>query len=524
MASAPPLPAHVLAAQRLLSLKKASSSYLDYIRLMYPDFTLPDFQVDLINALDLLEKRQLVIGGGAPIRNLLITMPPRHAKSTWATINFPAYFLGRDPRRYVMSTSYNAKIASGFGRQVRNIMRTPLFSQIFPNSIISRDKTGADEFRTTVNGAYFGIGISGTTTGRPANLLLIDDPIKSRVEAESPVLRDKVWDFYSGSLSNRREPEVGGEEAIQLVILTRWHPDDLAGRIMQTDEWKQGLWHHINFPALTETPNTSPPQLRSLWPERFSVAELLRQRAINERDFEALYQQRPIIRGGNLIKSDWFRTYDEPADHYLSVIIAADTAFKKASNNDYSVFLVAGLTPQGDIHILDVQRGRWSFPEAKSRLITLNSVWRGRGLRGTYIEDRASGQSLIQELRHASGMAVLPYNHGNADKQTRVHLILPLIEGGRVHIPDPEPGLRPPPHWLDDFLRETSQFPAASNDDIVDALAIALDVLSRMGISSNHIEQVFDLTRSLHSSPLTPDGSSLNSLLAKGTAPRPPGW
>ena len=359
---------------------------------------------------------------------------------------------------------------------------------------MARDKMGADEFRTTANGAYFGIGLSGTTTGRPANLLLIDDPIKSRVEAESPILRDKVWDFYSGSLSNRREPEASGAEAIQLVILTRWHPDDLAGRIMQTDEWKQGLWHHINFPALTEIPDTSPPQMRSLWPARFSVAELLRQRAINERDFEALYQQRPIIRGGNLIKSDWFRHYDEPHPSYLSVIIAADTAFKKSSINDYSVFLVAGLTPQGDIHILDIQRGRWDFPETKARLITLNSVWRGRGLRGTYIEDRASGQSLLQELRSASGMAVLPYNHGNADKLTRVNLILPLIEGGRVYIPSTDStgsvGSSSAPHWLDDFLRETSQFPASANDDMVDALAIALDVLSRTRITGQGFTQV----------------------------------
>lgn len=536
MARAPSLPPHVLAAQRLLALQAASTSYLDFVRLMYPDFDLPPFHVELIKALDLLERRALVVNGGAPVRNLLITMPPRHAKTTWGTINFPAYFLGRDPRRFVMSTSYNAILAKDFGRQVRNIISSPTFKDIFPSSTISRDKTASDVFRTNDGGAYYGIGLNGTTTGRAANLLIIDDPIKSRVEAESALIRDRVWDFYSGSLSNRRQPEADGTPAIQIVILTRWHPDDLAGRIMQTDEWHQGLWHHINFQALTEVPDTSPPQLQALWPERFPVAELLRQKAINERDFEALYQQRPIIRGGNLIKTEWLRHYDAPLDSYLSVVITADTAFKETQQSDFTAFLVAGLTADGDIHILDIQRGRWDFPEAKARLLALNTLWRGRGLRGIYVENRASGQSLLQELRRNSGIAVLPYEVGHTDKVTRVNISLPIIEGGRVYIPNPEPAaaglaansatpiLRTPPAWVDDFIRETSQFPSSAHDDIVDAFVMAIDVLSRIGISANHIEQVFDLHRSLHSAPLTRDGKSLNAMLASGSAPRPPGW
>lgn len=506
------------AAQQLLLYKSAEESYLDFVKVMYPSFTFPEFHVELITALDKLERRQLFINSSShSVLNLLVTMPPRHAKTTWGTINFPAYFLGRDPRRHVMSLSYNAHLAKGFGRQVRSVMSEPTYKNIFPNCTIASDKRAADSFITDSGGNYYSIGINGTTTGRAANLLLIDDPLKSRQEAESKLIRDRVWDFYTGSLSNRREPELSGMRPIQIVILTRWHPDDLAGRIMETDEWHQGLWHHINFPALTEIPDSDPKQYKALWPDRFPVVDLMREKAKSERDFESLYQQHPVVIGGNLIKTEWFNRYSEPLDSYLSIIITADTAFQKTTASDFTVFAVLGLTRDGDIHLLDVRRGKWDFPEAKKIAIALNTVYRGKGLRGIYIENRASGQSLIQELRSASGLAVLPYNVGHTDKIARVNLSLPIIEGGRVFIPEKAP-------WLDDFLRETSQFPSSTHDDIVDAFIMGIDVLSRMGLSTNQIEQLFDLGSSLASAPLMTGGESLNSLVKKGKVRRPLGF
>lgn len=504
--------------EKLLQYRKAGESYLAYVQTMYPQFTLPDFQIDFINTLDKFEKRELFVNSTTTsARNLLITMPPRHAKSTWGTINFPTYFLGRDPRRQVMTVSYNSVLAKGFGRAVRNIIKEPSYANIFPDSKMAVDRHSSDHFSMQGGGNYYGIGLNGTTTGRAANLLLIDDPIKSRVEAESALHRDRVWDFYTGSLSNRREPEPNGDKPLQAVVLTRWHPDDLAGRIMETDEWRQGLWHHINFQALTEIPDSDPKQYKALWPDRFSVIDLERQRNQSARDFEALYQQQPVIQGGNLIKTDWFQRYEEAEPSYMSMVVTADTAFKTKQTADYTVFMVLGLTPRGDIHIVDVHRGRWDFPETKRRAIALNTVWRGRGLRGFYVEDRASGQSLIQELRVQSGIAVIPYKERNVDKVSRVNVTLPIIEGGRVFIPEEAV-------WLEDFLKETSQFPAAPNDDIVDALIMGLDVLSRMSVSASHIEQLFDLSQSIHNQPVSSGGNSLNSLLAKKKAPRPLGF
>ena len=155
------------------------------------------------------------------------------------------------------------------------------------------------------------------------------------------------------------------------------------------------------------------------------------------------------------------------------IIIAADTAFKKTEQADFSVLMVMGLDRNGDIHIIDVIRGKYDFPELKKLCVTVNAKWRGKGLRGFYVEDKASGQSLIQELRNQSGVSVIPFKV-NADKVARLNTVTPLIEGGRVFLPKKDVG------WLDEFMNEMQSFPNGAHDDQVDALSMGLDVCSRM--------------------------------------------
>ena len=488
------------AAKHLLRLRAAEDSYLGYIKLRYPDFELTGFQQLIILALDLAEKGQLKsdfidvhVHGKAPdpeakpTRNLLITMPPRHGKSTFATEEFPAYFMLRKDSRFTMSCSYNSELATGFGRKVREAVNDPMVKQAFPSFQLSKESRAADVWGTTNGGKYFGVGLGGTTTGRPANLLIIDDPIKSREEAESQTMRNKVWDYYVSSLASRRQPDRDGQLPITIVILTRWHPGDLAGKLMQTKEWGRDEWVHLNFKAI-ETDENGLEQ--PLWPERFPLEYLHGQKELNPRDFEALYQQNPYVQGGNLLKEEWWRYYDKPEDEYLSVIIAADTAFKAKEINDFSVMIVGALTPGGDIHILDIVKGRWEFPELKQRLISLNTFWRGRGLRGIHIEDKASGQSLIQELRRTSGMAIIPRNPGNKDKVSRVNAITDLIAGGRVFLPKNA-------HWLDDFIAEATAFPSVEHDDQVDAFEILIDALSRVHVTPASFDVPINTSHSL---------------------------
>jgi predicted phage terminase large subunit-like protein len=415
--------------------------------------------------------------------------------------------MAKNPERYILSCSYNAMLASDFGRQVRDTSSGVEVQQAFPDFTMASDSRAADVWRTEMGGAYFGVGIGGTTTGRPANLLIVDDPVKSREDAESATQRNKIWDFYTAALSTRLQPDKQGRLPSQIVILTRWHPDDLAGRLMETQDWKEGMWMHLDYPAIKkvggkkvsrrnlakdhpmyvesgELSNLAPAKRYvseetevALWPERFPLEELRRRERLNPRDFASLYQQKPYIEGGNILKSEWWRYYPEDLNpkKFQTLIIAADTAFKKTETADYSVAVVAGLSQDGDIYVVDVHRGRWDFPELRQRLISINAVWRGSGLRAIYIEDKASGQSIIQDLRRESGMAVVPYKV-QSDKVSRVNSITPMIQGGRVYLPQSAP-------WLDTFVDECVSFPSGRHDDQVDALSMAVDILSRQAVT-----------------------------------------
>lgn len=517
------------AALYLLKLKKASLSFPAFMDYYHPDFEWESFQKEMQEVLDLLEKDELLSPGGNPVRNVLINMPPRHSKSFHSTINLPAYSLMRKPHRELMVSAYNNDLATTFGRGTRDIVSDTRASRLFKGFGLSKETRAVDFWKTTSGGAYYAMGLNGTTTGRGANQLYVDDPYKSREEADSTLMRRRIWDFYTSGLLSRMQPDHDGQPAFQIVTHTRWHPDDMAGRIIDSAEYKRGEWHHLNFQALTKKergvyvsraslPKNDPRYVpdttvssadggeitgeklaevgarasdrsdgkvildegkRALWPSRFPVDWLEKQRLLlGERDFEALYQQSPYILGGNIIKQKWFRRYkkeDIPVEFH-AIAIGVDTAFKAKTTSDYSVFTVAGITELGDIYILGVHRQKLEFPDLKRKAVSLNATWRGRGLRGMWVEDAASGQSLIQELRSDTGVTVLPWRPGSSDKVARLTTITPTIEAGRVFIPDDLEGF----DWLEDWLAELVAFPSVKNDDQVDSFVIVVDVLSRM--------------------------------------------
>lgn len=531
------------AAKYLLKLRDASEGFESFVRLCYPEWTIAPFQLELINALDQLEK------GTLGTNNLLVTMPPRHAKSTFSTVLFPSYFMARNSGRYIMSCSYNSQLATDFGRQVRSIVEQKIMNQAFPDFNLSTESRAADVWRTEIGGAYFAVGVGGTTSGRPANLLIVDDPIKSREDAESMTQRNKTWNYYTSALATRLQPEADGTVPKQIIILTRWHPDDLAGRLMATDDWKEGRWSHVNFSAINKVEGekisrrhlpeddprwVSPKEFQnlshkkryiheeeeeSLWEERFPLEELKRRERLNPREFASLYQQQPYIEGGNLIRTEWWQKYpkDLSPENFTTLVIGVDTAFKKSETADYSVAVVAGVDRNGDIYIVDIIRGKYDFPELKTRMIRLNNQWKGKGLRGMYIEDKASGQSLIQELKRESGISVIPYKVVH-DKVARVNSILPLIEGGRVFIPEES-------QWLDEFIDESISFPNGNHDDQVDAMTIAVDVLSRTSVSPDAWAMHSNPMLSLNNNKDKTMGKSLSKeILGKGSKSTWSGW
>ena len=527
------------AAKHLLRLRDAEESFLGFVKLHYPDWEIPEFHHKMIDVLDHLERGTLDTHYGfsghakerkeikkVPVRNILITMPPRHGKSTFGSVLFPAYFMARKPSRFMMSCSYNTQLSTDFGRQVRELANNQLTGQAFPDFEMSQDSRSVEVWRTTSGGSAYFVGLGGTTSGRAANMLVFDDPLKSREEAESVTQRNRAWNYYVSALSTRLQPDQDGNAPIQIIILTRWHPDDIAGRLMETDDWKEGRWMHINFPAVIEKETgikqsiwNLPPedprylpieegnklnksrryvyqtQKEALWPERFNLEELSRRERLNPREFASLYMQSPFIQGGNLIRTNWWRNYpdDLKPENFPTLIISCDTAFKAKETSDYSVMMVLGLDTSGDIYIIDIQREKLEFPELKRRLILLNTKWRGKGLRGVYIEDKASGQSLIQELKRESGVSVIPYKVVG-DKVARLNSVLPLIEGGRVYVPQDS-------EWLDDFMSECQSFPSGTHDDQVDALSMGLDVLSRTQTSGEY-----------YSPPPLPESSGISNI------------
>lgn len=494
------------AAEYLLQVRAAEQSFEGFVRFLFPTYRLAPFQLEIIKALDDVEKGKIF--------QLMINMPPRHGKSFLCTELFPVYYIARFPKRKVLSASYNEKLAKGFGRRVRNHALDERMRQAFPDFQMSDDSSAADLWHTTDGGQYAAVGLGGTTSGMPANLLVLDDPIKNRKEADSYTKREDIWEYYTQALSIRKEPidmpDGTLRPAAEIMILTRWHDDDPAGRVQKSDEW--GRWVHLTYPGIirakrkvrrsllpkddplyldVKTAEATSPSERyvereteqSLWPERFSLDDMRRtEKRIGSHAFAALYGQSPYIKGGNIFKEGWWRRY-EKVDHknnktYVdeqevsAVCIAVDTAFKTAQSNDFSVFLVMALLKTGDIAIIDVKRGKWEFPELKRLMLSMNGVWRGKGLRAFYVEDKASGQSLIQEMKRETGISVIAHKVA-FDKTQRANSVTPLVEGGRVLIPKSAP-------WLDDFMQEMISFPNGVNDDQVDAFVIAVDRMSRM--------------------------------------------
>jgi predicted phage terminase large subunit-like protein len=491
------------AAKRLLELQEAATSFPKFMAVMFPQFKVPPFHMELMETLDAFEK------GTLGKQKLMVNMPVRHGKTFLFSVAFPVYYMARRPSRKILASSYGADLANTIGKDVRNLAQEPAVSQIFPKFELAKDSQAANDWRTTLGGKYFACGLDGSTSGRPANLLIWDDLLKNRAAADSPTERNRAWSHYVSALVKRLEPEIDNTPALEIGIMTRWHQDDPCGRLMEGEDYKEGDWHHIIMPAISKKPSQIKmtrdmlppddprwvpvgdlPKLpraqrdvfeeidTPLWPERFPLSYLEKQRRLDPHEFSALFQQEPFTKGGNILKSTWWRIYtkEELPTTFATLIVAVDTAFKDGEQSDYSVFITAGLSHSGDIYILDVVRERLQYPDLKRRMLMINSLWRGKGLRGIYIEDKASGQSLIQDLRRESGIAVLPVKTLR-DKVSRLNSVSPLIEGGRVFIPDAAP-------WLDEFLNETQAFPNSKHDDQVDALTMALDALSRVSVGA----------------------------------------
>jgi len=392
---------------------------------------------------------------------LMVQMPPGSAKSTYASVLFPAYFLSLAPRRQVIATAHTASLACYFGRHVRNTLSE--HGELL-GLTLSRETRAAGAFSLTDGGEYFAAGVRGPITGRRADLVLIDDPVKSWAEAESPVYRDALHDWYRAELIARLKPN-----GRVVLIMTRWHEDDLAGRLLQSE----AEWRCLRLPALAEADDPIgrlPGQ--ALWPEWQDEAALARRRQeVGERAFAALYQQTPRPPDDAFFNTARIRILREVPTLVRS-IRAWDLAASAATagrDPDYTVGLKLGATASAELIVLDIIRIRASPGEVEARIL---ATARDDGLETLVALPRDPGQAGAAQI--AMFESRLAGFHLNTSPETgsKVMRAMPAatqIDNGKIAM------LAAP--WNAKFIAELSGFPDSAKDDQVDALSRAVNTL-----------------------------------------------
>jgi predicted phage terminase large subunit-like protein len=384
------------------------------------------------------------------IDRLMVEMPPRHGKSEKSSKRFPAWYLGRNPTRQIIAASYNSDLATDFGREVRNIVSSPEFAEVFPDVRLRQDSRAADRMNTEQGGAYFAAGVGTATTGRGAHLGLIDDPFKDRQDADSELQRDRVWDWYRSTFYTRLMP--GGAV---VIVNTRWHDDDLCGRLLaQEGEVKDGgQWHRLSLPAIN-------PAGEALWPEWYDVEALRRIEAtIGPREWSALYQQKPQPDDGTYFLREWFKRWSAlPSLHKYGT---SDYATKDGSG-DYTVHHIWGVDSQGDLYLVDRWRGQTTsdvWIERQCDLIELHRPLAWFGEAGPIY--RAIEPALQRRMRERKVAVRMEPLASISDKPTSARGFQSRAATGRVYLPDTPEG--------DAVLDELLRFPAGKYDDEVDA-------------------------------------------------------
>ena len=315
-----------------------------------------------------------------------------------------------------------------------------------------------DSLSTSLDGAYFAAGIGGPLTGRGAHLLLIDDPVKNREEAESETIRRRNKDWYTSTAYTRLMP---GAKVV--IIQTRWHSDDLSG--WQIREHAHEGWTVLSLPAIAETDDDILGRKRGdpLWDQYPIEALESIKKAVGSRDWAALYQQRPSPAEGGIFKAIWLRRYESPQESYSEIVQSWDTAIKTDQLNDPSVCTTWGVRPDG-YDLLHVLVARLEYPDLKAKVLSQAADWKPTAI---LIEDKASGQQLIQDCRRATQLPVIGILP-KLDKVIRASGVSAMIEAGKVFLPQRA-------SWLTDYEMELLTFPNAVHDDMVDSTSQFLE-------------------------------------------------
>lgn len=429
----------------------------------------------LCNALQRLEAGE--------ITRMMVFMPPGSAKSTYASVLFPAWFMGRKKRRNVIVATYGSGFALKIGRRVRSVIKQKAYNAIFALGL-STESSAADNFTLSNENELLAGGIQSGITGNRADLIVIDDPVKGREQADSETIREKTKAEYIDSVLTRGKPGFR-----VLIIQTRWHQDDLAGSILPEGwagesgdiECRDGqTWHVISIAAEAERDDDplGRPIGGLLWPEWFSVEHWLPFRKI-ARTWASLYQQRPAPDEGLLFKRAWFKRLDAlPAGprRYVRAWDFAATAKNATNNPDWTAGVKMSLGPDKQFVIHHVERFRGSPRDVKAAVrSTAEGDTASTTIRIAQDPGQAGKDQAEQYVRDMAGYAVKVVRP-TGDKATRASPFAVQCEAGNVAIL--RTGNADEDAWIEPFLAEMTLFPAAAHDDQVDAASDAFNELA----------------------------------------------
>lgn len=444
-------------ATELLRRKAATERLLPFVEYTYPQYVRAAHHELIAEKLEAVERGE--------IDRLMINMPPRHGKSELASRRFPAWFLGRHPTKSVIAASYNSDLAGDFGRQVRNIVASEEYGRLY-QAKLAEDSRAANRWNTDQGGSYVAAGVGTAITGRGADVLLIDDPLKDREEADSEIHRNKVWDWYTSTAYTRLSP--GGRI---IVIQTRWHEDDLSGKLLEEQKRGGDSWEVLELPAISDAGE-------ALWPDFYPLPVLERYRSVlPSRDWSALYQQRPAPDEGDYFKREWFRFYTD-VPKALRFYGASDYAVT-AKGGDYTVHVVCGVDPDDNLYVVDIWRAQaeshvWveAFIDLVAKYKPLNwAEEQGQIIKslGPFIDKRMRERKVYSRREQMASVA---------DKPTRCRSFQARAAMGKVYLPHNSP-------WVADLLTECLNFPVGKHDDQVDTLGLVGRLLDTMAPGKN---------------------------------------
>lgn len=401
------------------------------------------------------------------IKRLMIFTSPQCGKSELVSRCLPAYLLGRHPNASVIATSYADALASKMNRDVQRIIDSTEYSEVFPETQLNASNIrtlaqgtwlrNATEFEIVgKRGSYRSAGVGGAITGMGFNYGIIDDPIKNQEEAYSAVYREKVWDWYTSTFYTR----LRGKDSSILLTLTRWHEEDLAGKLLKraAEDPKADQWVQLKLPAICE-PGKHPEDPReigeALWPERYPVEFLLKHQANNMYVWNALYQQRPAPLEGGIIKRNWLKYYERLPEGVTDWLMSADLTFKETRKGSF-VCIEIWCRKDARYFLVDQIRDRMDFPTTIRSIVGMHDLY--PQCRTILIEDKANGPAVIDTIKdHIPGVVPVA---ARGTKEERLHAVSSFFESGNVWLPRTS--------WIEGYTEELVSFPNAPYSDQVD--------------------------------------------------------